>query len=1094
MRADKHTLESNNSPVYNIEIIFEGAVLIGVTLSKSYILSLASNADVFARGENYYKTGRVAGMSFDNGSVSVSVEGNYKNYDIILRFSQLGEFEEYKCGCDSDRIWEGACKHVIAALLAVSELNAEALNQTSGEALARKLSDNLERQIYRRIDETIVADPSASDGQKLRVWAKLFLYAGKKPYLNFFVGNNRMYAVKSVNEFVANLKKQNVASYGSNLRFRHSLSVFDGDSQGLLNFIVNENETYYEISKSIMENYNYMYMAKENARDLPLTERNADDFFELYADRALDTDGGEIRLTDGMPPVRFEVESALDEVALKGERFDYFTISGKRYDYFLSGAAVYRTEKSRGAILNAIAESFRAGGAPRISFSGGERVKFISVILPYLYREGMISLIPGDLDFPEPGSMTPKLYFSLDGADVICRIAFCYGEAEINPLTPQEIAAARDIPHEYRIIRHLCMYGFEPDASRGVYKLSEDDAIFRLLHDGLEDLNNQAEIYSTKELMLQKPKAGNARVNIRLSSGFIELALEGSDFSFAELIEAMSALRQKKKYHRLKDGRFIDLDDENVRDIAQFINSLDLSEKDAGAFIAELPKYRSYYIDQLTEGSKAIDRSEEFQRLASEFKEIKGLSLPQPETLQGELREYQKIGFNWLTALSRFGFGGVLADDMGLGKTVQVIAYLLNACAPGTSSLIVSPTSLIYNWENELKRFAPSLRVQTVAGAQEKRREALDAPADVYITTYDSLKRDREFYIDRQYETLIADEAQYIKNPDTQNAKAVKSITAKHRFALTGTPIENSLTELWSIFDFVMPGYLFSALKFSRLYETPIVKQGDSARADALKKQISPFLLRRVKSEVLTELPEKTETHLYADMLPEQQAVYMAQLLKARDMLNSGASRWNRVKIFAELTRLRQICCHPSLCVEDYKSGSCKLLLALETIQMSLGAGHRILLFSQFTSMLSILREELRHMGTSYFYLDGSTPAAERVDMAEKFNAGARDMFLISLKAGGTGLNLTGADVVIHYDPWWNPSVMGQATDRAHRIGQKQAVQVFYLLTRGTVEQKIMDLHEKKKDLIDSVIAEGDQFLGQMSDEEILELFGAETI
>jgi len=647
---------------------------------------------------------------------------------------------------------------------------------------------------------------------------------------------------------------------------------------------------------------------------------------------------------------------------------------------------------------------------------------------------------------------------------------------------------ARDLPFEYRIIRHLCLYGFEPDEDKGVYKLTEDDAVYRLLQDGMEDLKNQAEIYATSELISIKPKRYKTKIHIGLEEGILKLTLEDSDFSFADLIEAMNGLRQKKKYHRLKDGRFINLEDKNLQDVTHIISALDLSAKDAGEFTAELPKYRSYYIDQLTEGSAAINRGEEFQKLASDFKQIKDIRLPQPDTLKGALREYQKIGFNWLASLSRFGFGGILADDMGLGKTIQVIAFLLSIHTPGKQSLVVTPTSLIYNWENEVNRFAPSLLVQIVAGTQERRKELLEAPADIYITTYDSLKRDRDFYIDRTFETLIADEAQYIKNPETQNAKSVKSIKSKNRVALSGTPIENSLTELWSIFDFIMPGYLFSSQKFSRLYETPIVKYSDTARAEALKKQISPFLLRRVKSEVLTELPEKTETMLYAELLPGQREVYMAQLLKALEIIKP-AGMLNRFQLFAELTRLRQICCHPALCIEDYTSGSGKLILALETIQITLEAGHRLLLFSQFTSMLSILTDELRRMGLSFFYLNGATPAADRIDMVNRFNQGERELFLISLKAGGTGLNLTGADVVIHYDPWWNPSVMDQATGRAHRIGQKQTVQVFNLLTRGTIEQKIMDLHDRKRDLIDAVITDGDQFLSLMSDDEVLELF-----
>jgi SNF2 family DNA or RNA helicase len=443
--------------------------------------------------------------------------------------------------------------------------------------------------------------------------------------------------------------------------------------------------------------------------------------------------------------------------------------------------------------------------------------------------------------------------------------------------------------------------------------------------------------------------------------------------------------------------------------------------------------------------------------------------------------------------LSHYGFGGILADDMGLGKTIQAIALFLSEQGPDKRFLVVTPTSLLYNWENEIHRFAPALTTQLVAGQAEKRLEQIQTPADIYITTYDTLKRDIENYAGLSFETVIADEAQNMKNPMTQNARAVKSVKAKNRFALTGTPIENSLTELWSIFDFIMPGYLYSAHKFTREYESPIVKANNMEQAERLRKQIAPFLLRRVKADVLKELPEKVETNLYAELLPEQRKLYAAHLLKARGDLakvSGNAFAQDRMKILAELTQLRQICCHPALFIEGYQHGSGKLALAMETIQRTLESGHRSLLFSQFTSMLAILKTELDQTNYTYFYLDGATPAKERMEMAEQFNQGERDLFLISLKAGGTGLNLTGADVVIHYDPWWNPSVMDQASDRAHRFGQSRVVQVFNLVAKDTIEQKILALHDKKKDLVDTVISEnGGHFINRMTETEIRELF-----
>jgi superfamily II DNA or RNA helicase len=1074
-------------------IIQKEAIPIGETLTKGFILSLASNADVFSRGEIYFHSGKVVSMSLedDNTLAAVTVAGNYKNYIVILRFSRSGELDEYKCDCQGSAIWRGACKHVIAALLALLDSKDELSDQSAMTKLARKLSDNLEKQIYKEIDESfkeLGEDPS--DIQKPRLTSKLMLAEGKEPLLNFFVGNTRLYIIKNINEFVSNINNLAYASYSSKLQFRHSADAFDEDSRELLKFIMSENAFYYEISRSIMNNYNYMYMARENGRNLTLNERNADVFFGMYINKTLDSDKGEIRVIDGPPAVNFEVESKPDEIILKGDSLNITAINGREYKYILIENAIYRTDKNRGAVLTAITESLNSAKTSCVSFRGDERIRFISVILPYLRRERFVGEISGELESAEPCPIFPKLYFDAEGGDVLCRIAFCYGDVEINPLKRQETVIPRDLPYEYRIVRHLLMYGFEPDGNRGVYRLTGDSAVYRLLQDGLEDLKNQAQIYATDEIVRQKSKPMRSKVGVKLSGGLLEMTMDESEFSFFDLIDALDSLRLKKKYHRLKDGRFINLEDGNTQSVVQLVHALDLSKRDVNDFKASLPKYRSLYVDQLTEGSGSVDRAADFQQFAAEFKHMKDVRLSQPTELRGSLREYQKIGFNWLASLARYGFGGVLADDMGLGKTIQVIAFLLAVQTPGAQSLIVSPTSLIFNWENEIKRFAPGLNALVINGVPEKRKELLDNPADIYITTYDTLKRDLDLYESKSFETLIADEAQYIKNPQTRNAKAVKSVKSKNRFALTGTPIENSLTELWSIFDFIMPGYLYTLNRFIRLYETPIVKNNDTERAESLRKQIAPFLLRRMKSEVLTELPEKTETNLYAELLPEQRKLYAAYLLKARGILDldGGVSR-NRMKILAELTQLRQICCHPSLFLEGYSGGSGKLTLALETIQMTVESGHRLLLFSQFTSMLSILINAINDASLSYFYLDGGTPAADRMDMADRFNKGEREIFLISLKAGGTGLNLTGADVVIHYDPWWNPAVMDQASDRAHRYGQKQTVQVFNLVTRDTIEQKIMDLHDKKKNLVDTVISEGGQFLSLMSEAEVKELF-----
>ena len=414
------------------------------------------------------------------------------------------------------------------------------------------------------------------------------------------------------------------------------------------------------------------------------------------------------------------------------------------------------------------------------------------------------------------------------------------------------------------------------------------------------------------------------------------------------------------------------------------------------------------------------------------------------------------------------------------------------------ASLVVSPSSLTLNWQNEAKKFAKELKTLVIRGTLTERKRQIEEidQYDLVITSYDLLKRDIELYLQKDYtfRYIIADEAQYLKNSNTQNAKSIKKIKADTRYALTGTPIENSLAELWSIFDFIMPGYLFTYKKFKTMYETPIVKEEDQETMQKLRMLIEPFVLRRNKKEVLTELPDKTITVLNNEMGEEQRNIYLSYLAQAKQELAeeielNGYER-SQIQILAALTRLRQICCHPSLFIEGYNEGSSKLEQCIEVIQDAVTSGHKILLFSGYTSMFEIMEKELKQRGIQYFKLTGSTKVDERIELVDEFNQNpAIKVFLISLKAGGTGLNLTGADMVIHYDPWWNLSTENQATDRAYRIGQKNNVQVYKLITKNSIEEKIYELQQKKAELVDNMLSTKTSFVNKLSKEEIMDLF-----
>ena len=439
------------------------------------------------------------------------------------------------------------------------------------------------------------------------------------------------------------------------------------------------------------------------------------------------------------------------------------------------------------------------------------------------------------------------------------------------------------------------------------------------------------------------------------------------------------------------------------------------------------------------------------------------------------------------------------------GKTIQVLAVILSYINEQKKnnqkplpSMVACPSSLTLNWLGEVQKFTPTLKALVISGSALEREKKIKniEKYDIIITSYDSLKRDIDLYDEKMYQFkyMIADEAQYIKNNNTQNAKAIKNIKAEARFALTGTPIENSLSELWSIFDFIMPGYLFKYRKFKELYELAIVKENNQAKMQKLKKMIEPFVLRRIKKEVLTELPDKTVTVLYNEMEEEQQKIYLSYLAQAKkevaDEIQMNGFENSQIKILALLMRLRQICCHPSLFLQDYEGKSSKLEQCIEVIEDATKGGHKILLFSGYTSMFPIIEKELKKKQINYLKLTGQTKVTDRIELVDKFNEDKEiKVFLISLKAGGTGLNVTGADMVIHYDPWWNLSAENQATDRTYRIGQKNNVQVYKLITKNSIEEKIYELQKKKEKLVDNMLSTQNTFINQLSKEDIMELF-----
>ena len=638
----------------------------------------------------------------------------------------------------------------------------------------------------------------------------------------------------------------------------------------------------------------------------------------------------------------------------------------------------------------------------------------------------------------------------------------------------ESLPFASDIQLEKQIFQLALSAGFEADFCSWRQSLKAD-AVHIFFQEVLPAFAALGELKISESLQdlyqVQKPQ-----VHISSKGSLLEIQFDFQDIDQEEIDRAMKALVEKQDYYISSSNQVYYFDDQTKR-IRQDLEELGIDDLQDGAFRAR--KSLAYTLSHLFKDQDQISFTEEFRNLAHDLTHpedfpMKGLNI------QAELRDYQKKGIQWLQMLHHYGFGGILADDMGLGKTLQTIAFLSSQVQADTSVLILAPSGLIYNWADEFQKFAPDLDVAVVHGLKFHRESILAENHQIYVTSYATFRQDSEIYRDLSFDFLFLDEAQVMKNAQTKIAQSLRRFVVPSVFALSGTPIENHLGELWSIFQIVLPGLLPAKKEFMKL------------STERVAQFIKPFVMRRKKEEVLTELPDLIEVVYKNELEDQQKAIYLAQLQQMQERLGQVSDsefQRNRVEILTGLMRLRQICDTPALFMEDYQGESGKLDSLRDLLVQIAEGGHRVLIFSQFRGMLDRIEQELPDLGLTSFKITGSTPSQERQEMTKAFNRGERDVFLISLKAGGVGLNLTGADTVILVDLWWNPAVESQAIGRAHRMGQEQAVEVYRLVTRGTIEEKIQELQEKKKNLV-SEILDGTESRGSLSLAEIREILG----
>lgn len=1066
------------------------------------ISAIAQTRQAYLRGVHGYNAGWVGAYEetanvFYPAYVTATATEGEDAYHVEVGFDAEDEAEYLECSCPHFHPGEGACKHVVAVLVHKYYQDMISGLPTAGELLRGTAAPAATDPAARRLIDSYMTGESArleaqdAPAAPAALHCRLSLTTGR-PVLTFTVGVTRPYVVKNLTRFGENMTRGDVVEYGKQLTLRHHPDSFTPDSRPLLAFLMGELCARPPVPGTGVA-----------AGELALTPAGFDRFFDLMAGDTLSVNTAEgecaVTLQTGDPTLSLLVERQGDGVRLTGESVPY--VQGIRHLYVLREDTLYRTGEDYARRMGEWIRTTR--GAPRGLYVAPDALPalcagVLRAVEPHVQLQGDTAA----LEQYRPRPLQVQIYLDSPAPDTVTgRVLYVYGEDTVEPFAAAPPQPWRDPLGELRALTIIKRQFTALQPATGLLVLrGDDDTLFDFVSRGVLALRQVAAVYASDSFdRMSVAPSPRLTVGVSLHSDLLELDVEIPALSAEELAGIISGYREHKAYHRLQGGRFVRLDDEALAGLCELADSLSLTERELRTGHLSLPKYRALYLEQLLRERQGvyIRRDELFRGLTERCRAAAENAYPVPESLQQVLRPYQKSGYRWLRTMDDLGFGGILADDMGLGKTVQVIALLLAAReqeGPHSPSLVVCPTSLVTGWEREIARFAPTLNTLCITGDAAARAALLETAGsyDVVITSYDMLKRDVESYAPLTFRYHVLDEAQYIKNSHTQNAKAVKAIRSRRRFALTGTPVENRLSELWSIFDFLMPGLLFGYTRFRDRFEVPIVRQGDARALERLSKLTGPFILRRLKRQVLTELPPKTERVLPATMEEPQRLVYNATLSSLKELLEgrqgTPLTGESRMTVLSLLTRLRQICCDPRLCCEGYTGQSSKLEACLELLRQAADGGHKVLLFSQFTSMLELIRQRLEQEGISYYLLQGSTPAPQRAALVDAFNTDGTAVFLISLKAGGTGLNLVGADMVIHYDPWWNLSVQNQATDRAHRIGQKNPVQVVRLVARDTVEEKILRLQEDKWQLAESVIGGAGTDITALSAEELLDI------
>lgn len=1021
-------------------------------------------------------------------------------YNVQIGFNDNSGFTRFHCDClyfNESYRRRGICKHIAAALFKYYREKSNLVIEEKNAFNGSKFLDNIDKML----------EDIHEKRQKLQM--KLNYYyndtARIKSYIEVKVGVNRLYIVKDIEKFLEAMEDHMPFELSKAFRFDPKHQEFHEDYSVLIDLLKDINE-FNKINRISLDYYKGTIKLIEG-RKLYIPSRQLERLFRSIYNSDIhltinNKDIGDVAFYEKDMPLDFSIYSDRGDLVVlpKGE----LPLSlNEEKSIFYYKKAIYKPSKKQIKLYLLLEEALGYEQEPMFRIRESEGERYTSYMLP------LLKAISKNIDICNEvkhsyiiEDFKAKAYIDREGSKISCKLIYTYGDVDIQvpniKSQGKRPSMVRDKLKEKHLENTLLKLNFK--RGREAFYLQGDEALVYFLKKGVMELQEICEVYysdSFKALKLYDYT--NIKTNLGLCGGnLFKIDFDIKNINKRDIVSLFNAIKYRKKYFKLRNGNFISLENKELQKLIDFIDNMGITKEQLEEGSIELPLYKAFAAEEIKhiDNIENINISEELKNSLKEIRCFKTLDVSVPSNLQGTLRDYQVLGYKWLKYLSHMGFGGILADEMGLGKTLQCIAFLLSERHQGTS-LIVAPTSLIYNWKEELERFAPELKVLIIQGHPEEREELINTIKDYHlvITSYSLLRKDVDKYKDYGFYCFVLDEAQNIKNPYSQNAFCAKLIKSQVRFAITGTPIENGLSELWSIFDFIMPGYLLSYNNFISRFQGPISKNIDADALSKLNSLTKPFILRRLKIQVASELPDKIQHKISIELSEEQKEIYTAYLAaaskKIRKEINVQGFEKNKIKILGVLTRLRQICCHPSSFIENYEGESAKLSALLEILEPALEEKHKVLVFSQFTSVLKNIAVKLEENNIEYCYLDGTMTSEERIKVVKDFNSNVTPMvFLISLKAGGTGLNLPSADIVIHYDPWWNPAVEDQATDRAHRLGQKSAVEVISLITKGTIEEKIFNLQHNKRELVNKVLAQEQQggYISSFSEEELLSL------